>query len=244
MILLVDQSRIDDLKALTYKSDIYACRVECLLESYGLKYTFAQFHIQYDESGKPVSAIAKYYSDMTVYLTANSNIPELAEFIECIGFGSISSSKPIIPGIYREDEVIMKLDRSLLTRPCLPEGAQIITEPELNEVYKLLSSCRESSFEVPQYEDFIIDMSHKLRHSTALCTAVSYNGELAAFSMTVAQSIKCAVIGATAVKKQYRRRGLGSLCVKELCFRLPDRDIFIVRQREKNLEFYTNAGFC
>lgn len=243
MIVLVGDNNINELRVFTDRADIYACRIACLLDSYGIKYDFARFWLQYSENGKPVSAIAKYYSDITVSLTESSDITELAALINCIGCESISSSKPIILSTYHECGVVMKLDRSRLSKAEAPKAVQLTEAPDLSEVYNILKSCRESGFDVPAYKDFILDMSHKIRHSTAMCSAARFNGELAACAMTVAQSKCCAVIGAVAVKKQYRRLGLGSLCINDLCLRLGNRDVFIVRQRSKNREFYLKAGF-
>ena len=86
-------------------------------------------------------------------------------------------------------------------------------------------------------------MSHKLRHGTSKCIAVEYKGEYAACAMTVAQSASSAVIGAVAVKREYRRLGFGSLCVSELCRMLGNREIFIVRLKDRNKEFYEQLGF-
>ncbi|MBQ1660046.1 MAG: GNAT family N-acetyltransferase, partial [Clostridia bacterium] len=141
------------------------------------------------------------------------------------------------------DSVIMRLVCREEISTVLKGGAEFVYTPDLNNVYRLLELCRESGFDVPQYEDFILDMSHKLRHGTSKCIAVEYKGEYAACAMTVAQSASSAVIGAVAVKREYRRLGFGSLCVSELCRMLGNREIFIVRLKDRNKEFYEQLGF-
>ena len=234
MIVLVDEKNAGELSVLVNAADINACRISCLLESYGTRYDFAKFWLQYDDSGKPVSAAAKYYSDITVFTTENSDADELREFIGITGSNKFAVNN---------DSVIMRLVCREEISTVLKGGAEFVYTPDLNNVYRLLELCRESGFDVPQYEDFILDMSHKLRHGTSKCIAVEYKGEYAACAMTVAQSEICAVIGAVAVKKEYRRLGFGSVCVSELCRMLGNREIFIVRLKDRNKEFYEQLGF-
>lgn len=233
MIVLADENNIGELLQLVSKADINACRIACLLESYGTGYDFAKFWIQYDDSGKPVSAAARYYSDITLFTSEDSDIDELKEFIGITGGSRFKN----------DDSVVMRLASRENIRTAVKDGAEMIPSPDLNRVYRLLESCRESGFDVPRYEDFILDMSHKIRHGTALCAAVEYQGEYVSCAMTVAQSESCAVIGAVAVKKGSRRLGFGSACVSHLCEMLGSREIFIVRLKDRNREFYERLGF-
>ena len=234
MIMLVDERNSDELSEFANAADINACRISCLLESYGTGYDFAKFWLQYNDSRKPVSAAAKYYSDIIVFTTENSDTDEMKEFIGMNVSSDCSMS---------DSSVVMRLVCREKTKTVIRDGTKLVYAPDLNRVYRLLRSCRENGFDVPEYENFIIDMSHKIRHGTAKCVAVEYNGEYAACAMTVAQSESCAVIGAVAVKKEYRRLGFGSACVSSLCGMLGSREIFIVRLKDRNKEFYEQLGF-
>lgn len=233
MIYYIDNTRLADLRKLIYHKNIYACKIACLFESYGLKYDFAQFWLQYYDN-EPVTVISKFYGDMTVYATDDTDFDELKEFFMITGFASVISEKEIFPDSY--SGIIMQK---------ISLGKDIKTEinPDLNEVYRLLKSCGSDTFEVPEYEDFILDMSHKIRHKTALCVGIREGEKLVSTAMTLAQSKNCAVIGAAATDKNYRNSGYGGKCVQALCKLLYDRDIFIMRDENENESFYKSLGF-
>ena len=244
MIRYVDEEYKDELARLVSGDDIFACRIACLLDSYGTGYPFLCFYVQTDDDGRAVSAVSEYYSDMTVMLTEHSDTAELSEFLPMRGFSSVLAERPLLTQLPCEEGVIMRLadrERLFSLSPC--GAADIETQPDLRELWRLLKSCEDESFRVPAYEEFLPDISHKLRHGTALCAAAVLDGRPVGAAMTVAQSSRCAVIGAVCVKKEYRRRGLGSLCIRELCSRLGGREIYIMRDRNKNEDFYRSLGF-
>lgn len=224
------------------QKNIYACRISCLLKSYGLNYDFASFHIQTDDSGNVTAAFGKYYSDMTLCLTENSDTGELSEFISFSGFSSLLCGKTLpIVNTY-ESGTVMELKVSA-TEQILPQGTVFDFSPPLKDLWTLLKSCEGEDFAVPEYEDFLIDTSHKLRHDTAHCIAAKSGKQFISAAMTVAESDYCAVIGAVATDKNFRKCGSGSACVAELCGRLRNKTVFIMRDENKNEKFYASLGF-
>ena len=182
----------------------------------------------------PVTAISKFYGDMTVYATDKTDFDELKEFFMITGFSSVLCEKEIFPDSY--SGIVMEK---------ISENADVKAEvnPNLSEVYRLLESCKSDNFEVPSDKDFILDMSHKIRHETALCVGVREGEKLVATAMTVAQSETCEIIGAVATDKNYRKLGYGKKCVQALCHLLNDRKIFIMRDESENECFYKSMGF-
>ena len=233
MIFFVDGGKLNDLLSLVHEENIYACKIACLLESYGSKYDFAEFWVQYFNE-KPVTAISKFYGDMTICSTDKTDFDELKEFLKVTGFSSVLCEREIFKDSY--SGIIME-------KVFFNEDVQAEVNPDLNEVYRLLQSCKSDTFEVPEYEDFILDMSHKIRHDTALCVGVREGEKLVSTAMTVAQSKTCAVIGAVATDGNYRHSGYGSQCVNALCGLLNDRKIFIMRDERENENFYRSMGF-
>ncbi len=243
MISYVDNNNLSMLEEfLSGQNNIYSCRISCLLKSYGLGYDFAGFHIQTDEAGNVTAAFGKYYSDMTVCLTESSDIDELSEFLSVCGFSSLLCGAVLPIGGSFDSGMIMELKKPV-PQKALPDGMRFDTAPPLRDVWTLLKSCEGRDFEVPEYEDFLIDMSHKLRHGTARCIAVQSGQEITASSMTVSESDDCAIIGAVASQKAHRRIGIGSACVTRLCSELRNRTVFIMRDENKNESFYNSLGF-
>ena len=240
MIRFVDEKLRPALEELTLRRDVCACRINCLLQSYGTGYDFVRFWLQLPPSGTPAAAVVKYDSAVTVFLTDRSDLGELREFVRMLGWGSLSANAPLLPG-QEAVGVVMELSERI-SPPALPEGLVLNESPRLLDVYALLESCRDE-LQVPAYESFLLDLSHKLRHGTALCCTLERGGRTVACAMTVSRSSVCAVIGAVAVGKEYRRRGYGSLCVRALCSRLSDSTVLLQREPRKNREFYEALGF-
>lgn len=219
-----------------------ACRIACLLQSYGTGYDFARFRVQTDTNGRYVAAIGSYYGDMTVYLTEKSDIQELAELAEIIGFHSLQSDLPLPDSKHTERHILMRL-KAPPTLPTLSEGVTFESTPSLQELWTLLKQCEEPGFSIPDYEYFLPDASHKLRHHTARLAALNYEGRLTAAAMTIAESSSTALIGAVCVLPEYRRMRLGSLCIAALCQSLTDKTVLLLREEHKNEAFYRQLGF-
>ncbi len=135
MIYYIDNTRLSDLQMLIHEKNIYACKIACLLENYGLKYDFAEFWVQY-VCEKPVTAISKFYGDIVVYATAQTDFDELKEFLEMTGFSSVLCEREIFPDSY--SGIVMEK---------ISENADVKAEvnPNLSEVYRLLESCKRSA---------------------------------------------------------------------------------------------------
>ncbi len=234
-----EKTYITDLKKLCGKSSVTACRIMSLYESYG-QYELAQFWVQYNSNGKAVSAISKYGGDMTVCMTDNTDTDELKRFMAVIGAASVTSEKPISE--CRESGIVMRLTEREKLKLCSTDIRFDFT-PSLPEVYRLLKQCEGDGFAVPEYEDFLLDTSHRLRHETALCCAVVKDNKPLSFAMTAALSSDTAVIGAVCTHPDYRRTGLGAECVSRLIQQLQGREILIMREKNQNEEFYQTLGF-
>lgn len=240
MIRLVDEKSLGDLQTFCLQKEIDACRIACLLESYGLGYDFVRFWLQYDLAEKPTAAIVNYEGSVTAALTDDCNRQELREFLRVIGWSTLSSRAELLPG-QEKPGILMRLTTPAAA-PDLPAETVVSDHPSLRDVYELLNSCRDE-LSVPPYESFLLDLSHKLRHGTARCCTLEYHKQTVACAMTVALSPTCAVIGAVAVDKNYRRRGFGRCCVQTLCSRLGERTVLLLREPHKNRAFYEALGF-
>lgn len=251
MIKYVDNTLENSLSEFVSGRNVFACRIACLLKSYGTGYDFADFYIQLDGNERPTAAAVKYYSDMTIMLSDGFDRQEILEFIGMTAPASVLCPETLVlnfpmiltEGFTRHDCVIMKRKPSPQTDT---DNKNIVSDPPLKNVWQLLKSCENDGLSVPAYEDFLPDMSHKLRHGTASIRACIKENILAGAAMTVAQSESCALIGAVAAAKQFRRQGIGSACMNALCSSLYGQginDIFIVREPDKNEAFYTSLGF-
>ncbi len=242
MIELVNENNKYDFLQLCGGANVCACRICCLYQSYGKYSGIADFWVQYGAKENPTAVISKYSGNITVFNTAHADIEELREFVAAIGYASVESESRLFDsGI---SNVIMKLeDRSLLPADKNVSVIYNTVQPDYRKIYNLLESCREADFEVPLYEDFLLEMSHRIRHETAMFCNAEKNGEMISFAMTAALSEKAALIGSVCTKKSCRRNGIGSECIASLISVLGSRDIYIIRKECRNESFYRRLGF-
>ncbi len=238
MIKYIDDTSKEDLIRLCAEQTIFSCRIMCWYNSYGLHYDFLRFWVQYVD-GSAAAAIAKYYDSVTVFLTDKSDMTELRNFLEMTGFSNVVSEKMIFKENTSVGTVMTLSDLQYRTTPC----ESVAVNPDLNGIYRLLSRNKGKGFAVPSYEDFILDVSHKIRHGTMRCTAIKVEDEYISAAMTVAESENCAVIGGVVTDQLYRRRGYGSVCVRHLIGQLCGKQILVMREKDSNEAFYQSLGF-
>ena len=238
MIRLADDDSIALLKAFCTAEDVMACRIGCLCESwYGID-NDALFWLQYDEQSAVTAAIAGSGSELMVYALDRAERQELKEFADMLGRGNILSNMRIDDSMQADIAVMRYTGRKLRQ-----QQSSDYTDFPFRRIYDLLAQCRFEDFLVPAYEEFVLELSHRLRHHTAECCYIMDNDIPAVFCMTAALSETTAVIGAVCTAPAQRRKGLGTQCMEELMSVLGDRDIFIMRDRNRNEGFYCSIGF-
>ena len=118
-------------------------------------------------------------------------------------------------------------------------------QPDIRDAYSLIVKCADESFVPPSFEDFYVDVNHKLRHGSISLCAIEEEGRTVALAMTVAESKSGAVLGAVSCDPDFRRRGYGSAVVKRLTNILTGegKTVFLHRAQNANAAFYTELGF-
>ena len=243
MIHCVTPEWLPLLQQLLARNDWYACRIGCLLDSYGLGYPFAAFFVQVTEDGHPVGAAARYYHDMTLLLTDDSDTNEWQSMITMWGCRSLLCDRVLQPERPSDTLTVMTLTQ-LLPPPDVPQGLVMTDTPDLKALWALLKRCEAADFAVPSYEDFLLDLSHKLRHGTAVCRVLQQAQQPVAAAMTVAQTAHAAILGGVAVDPSFRRQGLGTWCVRSLCQTLSGRTVYLMRDPQRHALFYRRCGFA
>ncbi|MCI8553522.1 MAG: GNAT family N-acetyltransferase [Clostridiales bacterium] len=124
-----------------------------------------------------------------------------------------------------------------------PVEGRICDNPPLRELYPLLVSC--FGAEIPCFDAWYADMSHRLRHGQCHIAAVYEEGGPAAVAMTVAECRGAAVLGAVATRPESRGRGYASACVVSLTRTLTaeHRRIYLCPKDEQARRLYIRLGF-
>lgn len=226
-------------------NDPFACRIISLYNSYNPSLVFVDYWLALDEGGEPNGAIARNGSNFILLLTDRSDLGEISSFMRVAGASAV-----ICNGAYALDLPCRKSVSGVILKRDLPfddlDGTLKISVPDIKEAYELIKKCEDEGFTPPDFDDFYVDVNHKLRHGSMSLCAVTENGSAVALAMTVAESGTGAVLGAVSCDPEYRGKGYGSAVVKYLTDKMTrqKRTVFLHRARNANAAFYSGLGFA
>ena len=210
----------------------FGCKIAAYAVAYGFDKKFSYFWTDDEEN-----AVYCMVDDVLIISGTVTNPVETQEFIKVIGVKEIMCAvrnsevlglKPAHFG-----DVIKKM-----AEPGDPETLSF-DEISLREVYGLL----EETGMTDEFESFYLDLSHKLRHQSALITAEYIDNDLAGCAVASSVTEGAAIISAVAVSPAHRRKGIGSRLIKKAERALRGKTIYIFKEKDKNNEFYRALGY-
>lgn len=217
--------------------DPFGCRIASLVLAYGVNTGFAQFWLQYTEDEQVCGAVSRLDGAVTVQASRQSDRDELRDFLSHIGYGTL------VEEARREDSTGEVMEWKGGGESLRIQKLAFIEDPSLARVYNLLEQCRADDFQVPEFDNFYVDLSHRLRHHTAELAALEQGGKLLACGLSLWKTPEASVLGAIGVAPEARGRGLGSAVVLRLLEKQAGKKVFVFRANGKNQEFYQRLGF-
>lgn len=183
------------------------------------------------EDGKICSVIARQGGRLYIASTGG-NREELSEFIKTVGFCEVFTEKTVAESLTLspvcEFNVLCKKSHGNF----VPDQAVV----SLKEIYDGLSLGEDEDINLPTFENFAPDLSHRLRHGAAALVHEEFGTALAFCSP------KGGIINGIAVDKSFRKKGLGSVLLNSLLEKL-NGDI-LVCATDKSTDFYIKNGFA
>lgn len=234
MILLVNENNRFIAERYLQKPNPYACRILSQLLAYGTGERFLEYWVQL-ENDKPRAVISRMDGNMTVFCEKSNE--ELTEFIQAVGYSTILADSQVFPQ-YWNGEILMSFVGKAETKI----SDSIDFNPSIREIYPILESCRGEGFEVPDFDSFYPDMSHRVRHNLSRVLALRLNGKAVACCLTSAETDSSAIISGVACLPEFRHRGYASTLVAEMIKALGNREIFVFCRKEL-ISFYSKLGF-
>lgn len=224
-------------------NDPFLCRILSLYSSYPPELAFVDYWLTADDSGKTNGAIARNGSNFILFLTGESDLQEISSFLRLSGAEGV-----LCDGRFTLDFSGKTADGAILKRSePIPgkSGEPALCKPTIKAAYDLIVKCTDDSFTPPAYDDFYVDVNHKLRHGAMRLYGIEERGTLAAVAMTVAESGDGAVLGAVACDPAFRRKGFGSKIVRAVSNALiaEGKTVFLHRAKNANAAFYQKLGF-
>lgn len=210
----------------------YGCKISSLIRSYGFEKGFACFWLDSNSD----TVFCQSDGDMIISGTVLDG-EETRAFLQVVGSAgvlcAVKNAETIHLPVTQSGDVLKKK---------LPDGvAERMVPPNVNirEIYMLL----EEVGMVTEFEPFYLDLSHKLRHGTALVFCRYQEEALIGCAVVSSISEDAAILSAVAVREDYRRKGIGTELVHEAETALPGKLLYVFREKDANREFYRQLDF-
>lgn len=241
MIQWIDTPELKE-EALSFCAEkLCGTRISSFLEAYGTDYQFARFWAQKNDGN-----IAAVLSCVDGIATLEADVK--ADFEELSIFLSFSEMKTL----FSEEAVAKRLPLKTVSRVNSMvyrdnifsyDTSDIKCNPDLKDVYGCLSSSYGKD-DLPPFEEWLPDVSYRIRHKTASVFAIKKNNTCVSVAMAVAESPSAVILGGIATKPQFRNRGyaksLVSHCTK--CYTEENKKLFLCCDESK-IDFYKKLGF-
>lgn len=230
-------TKLEKLPTFTKVNDA-AIHIKAQVKAYGFEQSFLNVY-QMDD----ICVFSVMDGVLTVYPLSNRDYSELIMFIQMT---------PSIQTIRTDCQTADKISSSFCGEKRICELLEYHSEFHSQSVedkitpkdaYKLLK--RVFSSNMPSFDNWYVDVSHKIRHFCCNLVGIREENELVATAMTVAETDDEWVIGAVATDKDYRNRGYASRLVLSLCSigKRQGKRVFISPKNENAHNLYKKIGF-
>lgn len=239
MIYLSD---INSAIAQKYLSELstnpFSTRVKSLLLAYGSYPNLLDFWYQTDNN-ITTAYIVRYGGEFIADILPQADVKELINFCKMSG-GMVLMCKNIDYG--DDSGIVMKLE-NLSNITTKIEATENIS---LDDCYEILLQNKSDTFPVPSYEDYYVDLNHRLRKNTAVVLGAFADNSLVSCCFATAVDSNSAVLSSVATLPRYKSQGYGTAVVTAMCKKLIDNGkntIFLQRAINENYSFYNKIGF-
>lgn len=240
MIYLSD---INDSVIRKYMSEkcrnIFAVRVKSLIKAYGKYEDIIDIWYQKNKFDNVSAYIVKYSGEFIADISDLADTEEITDMCSLAGGAVLfckEESEKLCSGI------VMRLEK-LHYNAC---NYKAVDGVRLKDYYSLLESRNNSGFSVCGFEDFYVDLNHRIRKGCAEVKGIYENDMLVSCCAASAIYGNSAVIAGVVTRREFEKRGLASYLVSDLCKSLKSIgicNIYIQRHTDKNYNFYHKIGF-
>ena len=211
---------------------------------HGIKYNFLDFWMQTDSVGKASCALCRYYSTLIV-CGQSCDVSELTNFVVMLSPRNILCDRVYdFFQFYNVSEGEIMICHKII-RPTENEFAihrSLSDMAYLKKIFYLL--CKTDDRILPDsFEDYFLDISHKIRHGAAEVYSIYGENEPVATAAVTALSDSAAVIGCVATDREFRNRGMASGLVGYIAAKHLEKGREIFLQRERYIGLYDKLGF-
>lgn len=243
MIYLVDYKNDIIQNYITQASkNPFATRVKGLLNAYGEYNGLCDVWYQLVDDNI-TGYIVRYGGEFIADIQSGADFEEIINMCRIAGGTALLCKRINMGGMVGDVMRLIDLKSNNIQPSC---DYTFSDNVNLYEYYDILKANKSESFAVPEFEDFYVDLNHRLRKNTAYIVGLYNNEKLISCCVATALDKTSAVIAGVATLPQYKKQGYGTAVVTELCKQLTYKnitDIFLQRDKNENFNFYKNIGF-
>lgn len=217
--------------------DIYALRIKSLLFAYGTGYDFATFYCCYNSDETAVAIISKLDNDFTVCCNNLFDVDyeEISQFITVLGYDSVLT----------DDNFKFYNNENYET------GAVMVTEKKvefplqfgvIDEYPKLMDLYNLENFDNCHFEAWYVDLSHRIRHSSAKAYALKIKDEIVSSGIFSSIYNNNAILTSVQTEPEFRKMGYASSLVSHMICDINGK-VYLMREKDRNENFYKKLGF-
>ena len=221
--------------------DPFFIRIKSLYDCYSTDYDFVRFYTQY-AGERAVSFLSLFEGRMNLFLTADSDLPEIESFVSFSGCVYVMFNADFLLNFNSLKEIsgdVLKYQKRSKT------NSDNVIEPDVSSIYEVLKSSESEDFIVPDYLVFLSDMTHRKNKGKCTARGIIKSDKLISCAMAVSESDNAVIIGAVATRPEYRCQGFSRRVVISLSekYAAQNQSVYVFSANKKNTRFYENSGF-
>lgn len=227
MISLADTAALQKKLYAVCADSPFGCQIASLADAYGFDRAFVLFWTDGSAAYSLMDGVMRIAGEI-------SNTVEMCAFLRATG------AKTVFCSLENAEKLTLKcMSRGAVLQKDLPAGTPRAEKPvSLRDVFELLQANQ--MLEV--FEPFYLDLSHRLRHGAASCTADFCGDEIISCAAAV-KSGYTALITAVAVRPDLHRKGYGRKILRDMEALLASHKVFVLRGEKENELFYAACGY-
>lgn len=218
--------------------DTYLTKINSVFKAYGIGVKGIDFWFQQNQS-EYTSLILKSDSNIVLYLTPETDITELSEFLCVIGYLSVlfdNSYNLQIPCSSQSQGIVMKLCEKHIYSE---NEINITIENNYKKVFEFFNSLNCDDVKINSYGVFATDLFSKIRCGASKVFSVYENEKIVSCMIATGDEVNT-IVSPVATAKEYQNRGLG----RELIYSLDNsQSVFLYCKDDEHTLIYKRMGF-
>lgn len=225
------------------KLSSFGTRIYSHFLCYGYEFDFVDFWVQLTDENI-TCAICRLDGDFIVCLSDDADFVEISAFLGFQDKLSVTFDEKYRNDLDLQSGSVSVGDILLYNGNDNSKNNFDTVTPEIKEYYKLLLTCKSEHFFVPEYMNFLSDVSRRQQRDMCSLCGVEVDGQIVSCAMTVSHTDFSVILGAVATHPNHRKLGYAGCVVRKLADTFVNsRSVYIYTTIDRNTRFYEGLGF-